>query len=152
MPGERQVKVGVVPCPPAAWSLRLASKMAWYSGVSGACCPRPGGLEGSNRVPLKPGGPKRTNGPFKSGPEGPYRTHWPFKSGYFPKSTIWAPAVGPHSAARIAIAPSKLLSCMAVLPEIDSFTRKAKAVQPKKAISGDACRRHACCASGRTQD
>ena len=63
-------------------------------------CPAPGGLEGSNRVRKMPEGPSRTNGPFKSGPVGPYRTHCPLRSGYFPKSNIWAPAVGarPHQA------------------------------------------------------
>jgi hypothetical protein len=29
------------PWPPFSWSLRFASRTAWYSGVSGACCPLP---------------------------------------------------------------------------------------------------------------
>ena len=33
-----------MPCPPAAWSARLASKRAWYSGVSGGCCAGPQAL------------------------------------------------------------------------------------------------------------
>src|ERR1700691_4740404 len=33
-----------LPWPPFAWSLMLASRIAWYSGVSGAFWPRPAGL------------------------------------------------------------------------------------------------------------
>src|SRR5262249_58915819 len=44
MPGGMQVNRASSPCPPLAWSARLASNSAWYSGVSGACWPRPKGL------------------------------------------------------------------------------------------------------------
>src|SRR4051794_29784741 len=36
MPGGRQPTVGGSPWPPASWSRRLASKIAWYSALSGA--------------------------------------------------------------------------------------------------------------------
>src|SRR5215467_14765987 len=64
MPGATQVKVGSVPCPPAAWSLRFSSKIARYSGVSGA--------------------------DLASGQRGAaVRSHWPFKSGYLDSSNAW---------------------------------------------------------------
>src|SRR5579864_7400530 len=40
MPGGRQRYIGSVPWPPSCTSLRLASKIAWYSEVSGAFSPR----------------------------------------------------------------------------------------------------------------
>src|SRR5215467_10272898 len=58
--------------PPSAWSLRLASKIAWYSAVSGAPS-LPRGLVGSHWL-LTPGG----------------RRHWPFQSGYFDSSCACA--------------------------------------------------------------
>src|SRR2546423_5524524 len=73
MPDDRQVKRRSWPCPPASWSARLSTKMAWYSGVSGACWPRLRGLLGSHWVP-------------------PTRCHWPDKSGYFASSKAWAVA------------------------------------------------------------
>src|SRR6516162_7674387 len=39
------------PWPPAAWSARLATSRVRYSGVSGACWPRPGGLVWSHWLP-----------------------------------------------------------------------------------------------------
>jgi hypothetical protein len=57
--------------PPSAWALRLDSSTAWYSGVSGAPCPLPQDLLGSND-----GCPAR--------PDTRWRSHWPFQSGYFP--------------------------------------------------------------------
>src|SRR6266478_2404751 len=78
MPGGRQSAPGFqLPWPPLAWSARLASSTAWYSGVSGACWPRPHGLVGSNAGwPPTPG----------------IRTpiHWPHRSGYFASSKAWA--------------------------------------------------------------
>src|SRR5712671_340624 len=59
------------PWPPSAWSAMLASKIFWYSGMSGACWVRPGRLVWSHWIPA-PGG----------------RFHWPEKSGYLPVS--WA--------------------------------------------------------------
>ena len=44
MPSGMQMPVGSLPWPPSVWSARPASKIAWYSGVSGACWPRPTGL------------------------------------------------------------------------------------------------------------
>jgi hypothetical protein len=63
MPGEMHLYVEVVPCPRSAWSLRLASKIASYSGVSGASCPLPANLLISNR----PGPPIGPHCPLKSG-------------------------------------------------------------------------------------
>src|SRR5260370_5129557 len=49
--------------------------MACYSGVNGACCPRPAGLLGSSRgVPVS------------------VRSHWPERSGYLSSSKARAPA------------------------------------------------------------
>src|SRR5712691_5222004 len=48
IPGARHVLVSLVPCPPAAWSARLALKRASYSGVSGASWVVPQHLIGSN--------------------------------------------------------------------------------------------------------
>ncbi len=44
MPLVMQLTWGSLPWPPFAWSLMLASRIAWYSGVSGAFWPRPAGL------------------------------------------------------------------------------------------------------------
>jgi hypothetical protein len=54
------------------------------------------------------------------------------RSGYRLKS-VCAAAAGAHSAAKVAIALSKLRSCMTFLPGIDLHTRKAKAVRQKRA-------------------
>src|SRR6266446_7016718 len=68
-------RLGMVgPAPPRAWSARLASKIAWYSGVSGACCPRPMGLVGSHCMP-------------------PVLSHWPDQSGYLVSSCARAAAI-----------------------------------------------------------
>src|SRR5215831_7869254 len=66
--------------------------MAAYSGLSGACCPRPGGLLGS----------------YRGGPPSGTLTHWPDQFGYLPKSTICAGAPVAHNAAMTAIAPTDL--------------------------------------------
>src|SRR5437660_11939194 len=79
--------------------------MAWYSGVSGACCPGPQGLLVSNRI-----GPPTTR-------------HWPFKFGYFPTSNNWAPAVEPCITAASAIAAIETLRSIIVPPDTDSETR-----------------------------
>src|SRR5580704_3418839 len=78
-----------LPCPPACWSARLASSLAWYSGVSGACWPRPSGFDWSHCTPI---------------PEG--LRHWPEKSGYFDSSNAWA-LIGSASIAASGIAPMK---------------------------------------------
>src|SRR5260370_39452616 len=70
--------------------------MAAYSGLSGACCPRPGGLLGS----------------YRGGPPSGTRAHWPDQFGYLPKSTICAGAPVAHKAAVTAMAPIDLAYCM----------------------------------------
>jgi hypothetical protein len=44
MPLVMQVKRLSMPCPPLRWSAMLASRIFWYSGLSGACCASPGRL------------------------------------------------------------------------------------------------------------
>src|SRR5215813_6172869 len=88
MPDVLQVNLVSLPCPPASWSARLASKMAWYSGVSGACCPRLRGLLGSHWVP-------------------PILCHWPSKSGYLVSSTARAAPDVMISARASAIEPAE---------------------------------------------
>src|SRR5712672_969404 len=80
-----------MPCPPAAWSTRLASKRAWYSGVNGGCCAGPQALVGSKTLAR----PWPTPTVFAFGP----RRHWPFKSGYFVSSNAHAPTTVDSSAA-----------------------------------------------------
>src|SRR5215472_3892297 len=70
--------------------------MAAYSGLSGACCPRPGGLLGS----------------YRGGPPSGTLAHWPDQFGYLPKSTICASAPVAHKAAVRATAPIDLAYCM----------------------------------------
>src|SRR6516162_6967335 len=74
-----------MPWPPAAWSARLASKRAWYSGVSGGCCAGPHALVGSKTLPR----PWRTPSVIALGP----RRHIPFKSGYFVSSNADAATI-----------------------------------------------------------
>src|ERR1700676_1132837 len=82
MPGEKQRYVMLaVPCPPYAL---VASKIAWYSGVSGALWSR-----------AKRPGP-------------PIGRHCPLKSGYFESSQAEAPAVVKQSAPASARALIKL--------------------------------------------
>src|SRR5215510_11138125 len=65
IPKPRQLAPRQSKEPPCSCDLRLASRIAWYSGVSGACWPLPHGLVGSNE-----GGPRRIP------------LHCPFQSGY----------------------------------------------------------------------
>src|SRR5262249_27417991 len=97
MPDDRQVNRKSWPCPPAFWSARLASKMPWYSGVSGASCPRLGGLLGSHWVP-------------------PILCHWPAKSGYFVSSNASAAPDVMISAMASAIEPAESRLRIADLP------------------------------------
>src|SRR5215475_14725629 len=77
MPSGMQVWTGSSPEPPLATSARLASNLAWYSGVRGACWPRAGGLVESKT------------------PSGPTLCHWPAIGGYlFSSNGCWA-ATGP---------------------------------------------------------
>src|SRR5215208_6011982 len=48
-----QAAIGLFPWPPAAWAATLASSTFWYSSLSGACWPRPGGLLGSKVPPAR---------------------------------------------------------------------------------------------------
>src|ERR1700676_2674024 len=74
-----------MPCPPAAWSARLAWKRAWYSGVNGGCCAGPQAFAGSKTLPR----PWPTPTVFAFGP----RRHRPFKSGYFVSSNADAATI-----------------------------------------------------------
>src|SRR5260370_26921911 len=94
---------------PCSCDLRLASRIAWYSGVSGACWPLPHGLVGS-----KEGCPP--NVPMRSTP-----LHCPFQSGYLISSpAATAPTVIASAAASGATlsakAPIVLRQSIAVLP------------------------------------
>src|SRR5712691_10112317 len=73
------------PWPPVAWSLMLASRKAWNSGVSGACWARPEGLVWSHWVATPRG-----------------RFHWPAQSGYLDSSKAAAPVAVMASAAMSA--------------------------------------------------
>src|SRR5262245_5021290 len=107
IPDDLQVNLVSLPCPPASWSARLASKMVWYSGVSGACCPRPRGLLGSHWVP-------------------PILCHWPAKSGYLVSSTARAAPDVMISAVASAIEPAESRLHIADLPAaIRGFTSHA---------------------------
>ncbi len=105
MPGGRHsTREGELPKPPLAWSAMLASRTAWYSGVSGACCPRPGGLVGSNA------GWSPT----------PTASHCPERSGYFASSNAQAATADVTAAANAVAASNGLrdivcsLACFAV--------------------------------------
>src|SRR5215470_4045050 len=79
IPKPRQLAPRQSKKPPCSCDLRLASRIAWYSGVSGACWPLPQGLAGS-----KEGCPP--NVPMRSTPR-----HCPFQSGYLissPAATV----------------------------------------------------------------
>src|SRR6202051_3052531 len=91
MPGEKHRYVMLlVPCPP---SDLVASKMAWYSGVSGAFWSR------ANR------------------PGPPIGRHCPLKSGYLESSQANAAEIVTQSAPKSAIAPIELrYSIIVVLP------------------------------------
>src|SRR6266702_2554880 len=75
----------------------LASQIAWYSGVSGGCCPRAGGLAGSYWPPA------------------PVRTHWPFQSGNLELSCDQAAGPG-HSTANNAISANETRFDIAAFP------------------------------------
>jgi len=81
----------------------LASKIAWYSAVSGGCCPRPGGFAGSKRG-------------SSEAPGATARSHWPRKSGYFASSNACAVLPAVHSIAASATAVIKPPWSMPLLP------------------------------------
>src|SRR5882724_5492212 len=84
MPGWIQVRPRLLPCPPSACSFTLFSKMAWYSGVRGASCPRPMGFVVSQGLPK----------PFDKG-----FLHWVSISGYCISPAFAAAALSDTSAA-----------------------------------------------------
>src|SRR6266581_5837214 len=96
-----------MPWPPAAWSARLASKRAWYSGVSGGCCAGPQPLLGSNTLPR----PRASTAGLVLGP----RRHWPCRSGYF----VWSNAEAAAMVASSTDATIEIRSSITVLPAID---------------------------------
>src|SRR5258708_19154911 len=65
----------------------MLSNVAWYSGVRGASCPRPGGLAGSN-------------GGWPTAPGTMALVHWPISAGYIASSNACV-AVGMHNAAAV---------------------------------------------------
>src|SRR6266700_2619066 len=96
MPAGRQLTCGLYSWPPAAVIARLPSNMAWYSGVSGACCLSPAGLVGSHWAT-------------------PGRTQVPPICGYFASSRACAPVAAMPSTAASAIAPSEHRAPITVL-------------------------------------
>src|ERR1700748_1599171 len=77
---------------PSACDLRFASRMAWYSAVSGASCPRPHDLLGS-----KDGWPAT--------PGTTWRVHWPRQSGYL--------GSGYRASSAVATTPEPMISITA---------------------------------------
>src|SRR5215470_19996445 len=99
MPSGMQVWTGSSPEPPLATSARLASNLAWYSAVRGACWPRAGGLVESKT------------------PSGPTRSHWPAIGGYLFSSNGCCAATGPAiTATTSATEPITLRNNMLLLP------------------------------------
>src|SRR5579883_2456700 len=95
MPGAMHVKVGSVPCPPAAWSLRFASKIARYSGVNGA------DLASAQRGWV-------------------VRSHWLLRSGYLDSSKAQASAAVNSAAAAAAYTsgPRRMRKSIIFLPRM----------------------------------
>src|SRR5260370_38910101 len=102
MPAGLQVYLVFSPCAPRSCSARLASKIVWYSAVSGAAWPRPMGLVWSHGLP----GRSDAFGGF---------FHWPDQSGYFVSSSAQAGTTVMPSATR-AMAPIGLRSDIIVPP------------------------------------
>src|SRR5215469_5208175 len=136
IPGERQVLVALVPCPPSRCSARLASNIPAYSGVSGAPCVVPQGLLGSNEgCPAPPPPPPGMRTPI----------HWPLRFGYLASSNAEALPNGAHSIAATAIAASKLRSdivvglaptgircCIKILPCVASCRYKVRCARQRR--------------------
>src|SRR5260370_31384357 len=89
MPGARQVADAASPGPRAAGSARVASNLAWYSAVRGACCPRSEGLLGSN-------------GGWPTAPGTMALVHCPVKAGYIASSNARTAALGEDNAATVS--------------------------------------------------
>ena len=118
-----------LPSPPLAWSAMLSARTFWYSGVSGACCPKPHGLVWSNDgCPPSPG---TTN-----------RAHAPRQSGYF-ASAACAPPIGSTNAAT-AMAPINPRQSMVNLPRSDHPSISAKSRRRMLAARWVALPRHIC--------
>src|SRR5262245_11239475 len=84
----------------------FSSNTFLYSSVSGASCPQPRGLLGSNA----------------GWPGGEMRRHWPFKSGYIASSnalalTVVSPVAAESSESVSPIAPTELRNRMRMSPE-----------------------------------
>src|SRR5258707_7735109 len=105
--------------PPAAWSARLASKRAWYSGVRGACCAGPHPLVGSKVLNRPP----RTPATLALGP----RRHCPFRSGYLVSSNACKARSEEHTS---ELQSRQYLVCRLLL-------EKKKKKQPKNCATQD---------------
>src|SRR5271170_1735353 len=116
MPGARHVVDTTSPKPLAARSASVASNLAWYSAVRGACCPRPGGLVGSNE-----GSP--------SSPGTTALAHCPFRSGYLASSNAQLSPCGMHIAAASTIIPTE--------PRYFIDAPHTTAVVPRRVLSFD---------------
>src|SRR5260370_8847303 len=97
MAGGMAVMGGVLAGPPPGRSAWAAAKIVWYSGVSGACCPRPAGLVGSHWPTLRP-------------------VHWPDQSGNFhcaragvPRTAAPSPTVNVAESAIVGIEPRQIM-------------------------------------------
>src|SRR5258707_11508147 len=97
MPGGMQVIDGVLPRPPAWRSACADARIAAYSGVSGACWPRPAGLVGSHWPTLSP-------------------VHCPDQSGYFHSARVGAAKTVRPTAADNAVARIAFWQIMSRLP------------------------------------
>src|SRR5215475_4435889 len=122
MPGGRHEGPGHVPGTPASRSRKLASKIAWYSVVSGGSCPRPGGLLGSNRGSSEV-------------PAAPALIHWPRRFGYIASSNACALTLAIHSAAASAAAARVLSWYIPFLPYADPVAVNCPMAQPGPALS-----------------
>src|SRR5262249_52855377 len=99
LPWEARREPASPPRPPLAWSARLVSRIFWYSGVSGACCPSPAGFKPS-KLPL------------------PRRCQAPCQSGYCASSNARTPAPDTTSAAASASTPIETRQSIGRLPVI----------------------------------
>src|SRR5712671_3022532 len=114
MPAGRQDAVALPSSEPAARLARISSSSAWYSVVSGGCCPRPPGLSGS-KLAL------------------PMRVHWARISGYFVRSCADAPAIVMPNAATSASAPTAWALALVAFRSgivVSAFSRRVSGVDP----------------------
>src|SRR5712671_6344453 len=80
MPAISQVEPRLLPCPPSFCAFKLASNLAWYSAVKGACCQAPwvcSDPRGCRRAPLSgyatglPNPDRACRGPPRAHPQSP---------------------------------------------------------------------------------